>query len=113
MAKTIKIKNPKSGKPYVLEFTRKTVSILERNGFEINKLTDQPATMIPMLFHGAFLANHDRTKSDTIEKIYEGLGDKVKLIQTLTEMYHDAYSTLFDSEDSETEGNPGWEADEE
>ena len=112
MTKTIKIQNPENKKTYTLEFTRKTVAILERSGFEIKKLTDQPASMVPMLFQGAFLANHDRTKNETIEKMYEGLGDKVKLIQTLAEMYHEAYSTLFDSDETAEEGNPGWKVEE-
>ena len=45
MAKKICI--PYNGKKYSLEFTRSTVSAMEKIGFSINELGDKPATMIP------------------------------------------------------------------
>lgn len=108
MAKKISI--PYNGKKYVLEFTRSTVSAMEKAGFSINELSAKPATMIPMLFSGAFAANHSNTKVATINKIYDGLGDKQGLVKTLAEMYSDSVYTLLADEDEENEGNPGWEA---
>lgn len=107
MAKKVTI--PYGGKTYTLEFNRRIASTMEKQGFSINELADKPATMIPLLFHGAFLMNHPNTKSETKEKIYEGLKSRAKLISTLAEMYVEAYNTLFDAgEDEEDAGNPGW-----
>lgn len=104
-----KIKIPYGGKTYVLEFTRQTASTIEKNGFVVTEISDKPATMIPLLYRGAFLANHPNTKGETIEKIIASLKNKTGLIQALVEMFSDAVSTLFDTEEGD-EGNPGWEA---
>lgn len=107
MAKKITI--PYNGKTYTLQFNRDIASSMEKQGFDIHQLTDKPASMIPMLFHGAFLLNHPNTKGATKEKIYDNLRCRTKLVQTLGEMYIDAYNTLFDDEDDvDDEGNPGW-----
>lgn len=108
MAKKITI--PYGGKTYTLEFNRRIASMMEKQGFKLNELTDMPATMIQLLFHGAFLMHHPNTKGETKEKIFDALGSRTKLIQTLAEMYADAYNTLFDDGEDEDadEGNPGW-----
>lgn len=107
MAKHIEI--PYKGKTYILEFSRKTASMMERQGFNVNELTDKPATMIPMLFNGAFLMHHERVKNETKDAIFSGTKNRSKLIEALAEMYYAAYSTLFDDEDEDgDEGNPGW-----
>lgn len=108
MAKKINV--PYNGKKYTLEFTRSTVSAMEKAGFSINELSEKPATMIPMLFSGAFAANHPNTKVATINKIYDDMGNKSGLVKVLTEMYSEAVYTLLSDEDEENEGNPGWEA---
>lgn len=107
MAKKITI--PYNGKTYTLTYTRSTVRMMEKQGFKINELTDMPATMIPLLFHGAFLANHPNTKGDTKEAIFDSLGNRSKLVEVLVEMYADTYNTLFDNGDEDAdEGNSGW-----
>ena len=108
MAKKISI--PYNGKKYVLEFTRSTVSAMEKAGFSINELSEKPATMIPMLFRGAFAADHPNTKVATLDKIYDSLSNKSSLVKALVEMYSEAVYTLLSDEDEENEGNPGWEA---
>lgn len=108
MAKKITI--PYNGKTYTLEYNRRIAATMEKQGFNINELGDKPATMIPLLFHGAFLMHHSNTKGETKEKIYDGLKNRSKLVQALAEMYAEAYNTLFDDgEDEGDEGNPGWE----
>nr|DAE46527.1 MAG TPA: protein of unknown function (DUF5055) [Caudoviricetes sp.] len=112
MAK-INVTSPINGKKYALEFTRKTASILERNGFVISEVTDKPVTMIPMLFRGAFLANHDKVKTETIDKIFAGLSNRAELINKLIEMYYETYASLLgDEDDGEDAKNPGWEVEE-
>lgn len=107
MAKKVTI--PYSDKTYTLEFNRRTASVMEKQGFKINELTDLPATMIPLLFHGAFLMHHPNVKGEVKERIFEQLRGRTKLIQALAEMYVEAYNSLFDDGDEDAdEGNPGW-----
>lgn len=108
MAKKITITNPDNGKVYTLEFNRKTVSSLERQGFELEKLTTMPATMIPMLFNGAFLMHHDSVKNDTKERLFNGMNNKMKLVQMLAAMFTEAYNTLLEDGEEGDEGNTGW-----
>lgn len=108
MAKKITI--PYGGKKYTLEFTRSTASSLERAGFVFDELDKKPATMIPMLFRGAFSANHPNTKVATLDKIYDGLNNKPGLVKLLAEMFSETVYTLLSDDDEEDEGNPGWEA---
>lgn len=107
MAKTITI--PYGGKTYTLEYTRKTVSMMEKQGFNISELSDKMAIMVPMLFYGAFYAHHEKVKNETKETIWCRLKNREKLTTTLAEMYYDAYATLFDSDEEADEGNSGWE----
>lgn len=108
MAKKITI--PYKGKTYTLEFTRTVVKTMEKQGFKLDELSSMPLTMITALFNGAFLVNHPNLKSETKEKIYDGLKNRTKLVQTLVEMYAEAYNSLFDEEeeDEADEGNSGW-----
>lgn len=106
MSKTINVHF--NDKTYTLEYTRKTVAAMERQGFEINNLTSKPATMLPLLFRGAFLAKHSSVKTETIDKIFESLRGREQLILTLTEMYHESINYLLENGDAD-EGNQGWE----
>lgn len=106
MAKKITI--PYNGKTYTLEYTRKTASIVEKNGFSIGEIDSKPATMLPLLFQGAFMANHGNVKYSTIEDILGTLRNKGELMKTLATMYHEAFATLLD-EPEDDEGNAGWE----
>lgn len=90
---------------YVLEYNRQSVKTLEGQGFRLDEITAMPMTMIPMLFHGAFFKNHKGVKRNTIDEIYEGIGDKTGLIQALAEMYAETLSALTDDS---SEGNVTW-----
>lgn len=93
---------------YELEYNRNAVRMMESQGFNIDALTTQPVTMIPMLFYGAFTKNNPGIKRNLVDKIYDSLSGKQGLIQALVEMYAETVSTLMDS-NSETEGNATWE----
>lgn len=94
---------------YCLEFTRKSVETMERNGFVASDIKDKPMTTLPVLFAGAFLANHRFVKQDVIEAIYAKLTNKGELIGKLAEMYNEPIMTLIDEPD-EAEGNLDWTA---
>lgn len=100
-------------KEYTLEYTRNTVRQMERRGFVADDLSTRPMTVLPDLFAGAFLANHSQIKRDKIDKIYDKMGDKQKLIAALTEMYNDTIETLLaEPEDGKNVSwTPNWESE--
>lgn len=96
------------GKNYELGFTRSTVTSLERQGFEINKISSMPMTMLPMFWQGAFSAYNKNVKRALMDEIYEHISDKQGLIAALTELYAETLNTLTD-EPEEGQGNATWE----
>ena len=96
-------------KEYVLEFTRKSVVAMERKGFVAADIDTKPATVLPALFAGAFLANHPFVKQDVIDDIYAKMTNKSELISKLAEMYNEPIMALIDEPD-ESAGNVDWTA---
>lgn len=94
---------------FTLEFTRKSVVALERQGFNITDISTKPASTLPALFAGAFVANHRFVKAETIDKIYESIKERQDLVYRLAEMYNDTIESLID-EPAESEGNVSWES---
>lgn len=97
------------GKDYCLEFTRRSVETMERNGFVAADAKDRPMTVLPALFTGAFLANHRYVKSDVIDRIFTQMTNKTELIGKLVEMYNEPILALV-NDPSESEGNVVWVA---
>lgn len=96
-------------KEYVLEYTRKSVEIMEKKGFVASDIETKPITVLPALFAGAFLANHRYEKPEVIDAIYAKLTNKQELIGKLAEMYNEPIKALVD-EPEESEGNLDWTA---
>ena len=96
-------------KEYCLEYTRKSVETMERNGFVAADIQNKPMTTLPALFAGAFLANHRFVKQDVIDAIFAKMTNKGELIGKLAEMYNEPIMTLVDEPD-EAEGNLDWTA---
>ena len=96
-------------KEYVLEYTRKSVELMERKGFVASDIETKPVTVLPALFAGAFLANHRFVKQEVIDEIYSKLTNKSELISKLAEMYNEPIMALVD-EPEENEGNLSWTA---
>lgn len=97
-------------KDYCLEFTRRTVEQMERNGFVASDVRDKPMTTLPALFAGAFLANHRFTKNEVIEDIYAHMPNKQELVGKLAEMYNEPILALVEDPEEGTEGNVNWTA---
>ena len=110
MSKSITIK-AKDGQTYKLEFTKKTVATMAKNGFDYNTVASNPIIGIPGLFEGAFLANHKMVKSSVISEIYNTLPNKEELINTLVEMYVEPINALI-ADPKDDEGNGSWEVSE-
>lgn len=112
MAKQMTISDPVSGSTYTLEFTRRTVEQMEKQGFVAEEVTKKPMTLLPALFAGAFLAHHRFVKRDVIEALYAKMGKKDELIAKLVEMYNEPILTLLeDPEQGDSEGNANWAVD--
>lgn len=107
MAKQIQFKI--NEKQYTLEFTRKTIEIMEKQGFSIGDVTDKPISVLPQLFRGAFLAHHKFEKTEVIDGIFAKMTDREKLFSTLVEMYNEPIVALM-AEPDENEGNVNWTA---
>ena len=96
-------------KEYCLEFTRKSVELMEKNGFVAGDITTKPMTVLPALFAGAFLANHRFVKEEVINGIFSKMTNKSELIGKLSEMYNEPIMALVD-EPEDSEGNVNWTA---
>ena len=96
-------------KEYVLEYTRKSVEIMEKKGFVASDIETKPVTVLPALFAGAFLANHKFVKQEVIDEIFSKLTNKTELISKLAEMYNEPILALVDEPD-ESAGNVDWTA---
>ena len=94
---------------YCLEYTRKSVELMEKNGFVASDIQTKPMTTLPTLFAGAFLANHRFVKQDVIDEIFSKMTNKSDLIGKLAEMYNEPIMSLIDEPD-EAEGNLDWTA---
>ena len=95
------------GIEYTLEFTRRTVEQMEREGFVAEEIETKPMLMLPTLFAGAFKAHHRFTKREVIDEIYSKMPKKAELISKLAEMYSEPIKALIDEPD-ESEGNVNW-----
>ena len=94
---------------YTLEYTRKSVETMEKQGFKVADIQDRPMTVLPALFAGAFLSKHRFVKKEVIDEIYSKLTNKQELIGKLAEMYNEPIMALLNEPD-ESEGNLDWTA---
>lgn len=97
------------GTQYCLEYTRKSVETMERNGFVATDIKEKPMTTLPALFAGAFLAHHRFVKQEVIDEIFSKMTNKSELIGKLAEMYNEPIMSLID-EPEDAEGNVNWTA---
>lgn len=107
MAKTITIEF--EGTEYTLEFTRKSIETMEKQGFVVSEIADKPMSTLPTLFAGAFLAHHRFVKKEVIDSIFARLTNKTEFVQKLAEMYNEPLEALME-EPEESEGNLTWGA---
>ena len=108
MAKQIRFEY--KGQEYILEFTRKSIETMERQGFVASDIVEKPMTTLPALFAGAFLAHHRNMKKELIDEIFSKMTNKEELIRKLAEMYNEPIMALMDEPGPNDEGNVKWEA---
>lgn len=91
---------------YCLEYTKRTVKIMEDKGFAPSKILDAPMTYLPELFAGAFLAHHRYTKREVIDEIYDSMCGKNELVGVLVDMYNEPIRAL--TADNEEGNSIAW-----
>lgn len=96
-------------KEYTLEFTRRTVTEMEKKGFIASEVETKPMSTLPAMFEGAFLAHHRFVKKNVIDEIFAKLTNKEELIGKLAEMYNEPIMALIEEPEAD-EGNVGWTA---
>lgn len=111
MGKHITLTDKNSGKVYTLEYNRKAIETMERQGFISSELADKPATMLPLLLRGAFLMHHPTVRREVAESLLDEIHNKTALIEKLVEMYNEPILSLIgDGEGEEDMGNVEWGA---
>lgn len=103
-----KIKITNNNTPYVLEYNRMAIKLMEDSGFSLQDFVKKPMTNIDLAFKGLFIKNHKQTSEKVIEEIYDKLNNKQKLIETMSSMLTECYNSLFDDNET-TEGNVDWD----
>lgn len=98
-----------NGAAYTLEFTRKSIETMEKQGFTASEITEKPMTILPSLFAGAFLAHHRFVKREVIDEIFSKMTNRQELVGKLVEMYNEPIMALMD-EPEPSEGNVEWGA---
>jgi len=107
MAKTIEFDY--NDTHYTLEFTRRTVKQMEKQGFVFSSIEEMPYSGIENLYRGSFLAHHPRITDETVNAIWKYLPNKDKFIGALGELYNEPFASLMDDENIEESKKLNWE----
>lgn len=94
---------------YTLEYNRMAVKYIESEGFELEKFSKQPMNMIELVFAGAFYKNHRNISQNLLDEIYNSCKDKNRLIEFITKMITECYTSLMENPKEDSEGNATWE----
>ena len=91
----IRITIKATGETYILDFTRETVSLMDRQGFAMNDdVMEYPNTKVPNLFWYALRANHSTISKDKADAIRKTIGGVTpNMITRLFELYYQAIAS--------------------
>lgn len=95
------------GTEYTLEYTRKTIVQMEKEGFNVADLETKVMTTIPMLYEGAFKCHHPRITQEKLDEIYDSIENKDEFLGALAEMCAEPYEKLM-AEPKGKKGNTKW-----
>lgn len=95
-----KIEFDKDNEHYVLEYSRESIALMEKQGFSVSELTTKPMIMLPLAFEGLFYKNHRKVTKKFVDEIYEQFKNKDKLMETIGIMLEESYSSLTDEGNS-------------
>ena len=108
----IVLENKENGTKYTLEFTRNTVKMAEKAGFNLESITNGALISgYSDLFYYAFMAHHRYMKqTDTDRILFEELGGITEAMSTrLVELFAEPYNSLVEQNaDDGDEKNVKW-----
>ncbi len=99
------IKLEYNGETYILEYSKRAITIMEDQGFRIGDIDDKPMTSLLLLFKGAFIKNHRTVSEALVEEIYDHCEDVDKMISTLMDMYMEAFEGVRTEDDDTKKAN--------
>lgn len=102
MGKTIRFTYDE--REYVLEYTKRSIKQMEKEGFNYQEIDTKPLTMIPLLVKGAMLAHQRWVTDDEVDEVISVIKDKSGFYAQLSEMYAEQLSYLAE----EGEKNVEW-----
>ena len=108
-AKILKITD-KEGNEYTLQYNRRSIETMERQGFRVSDLAAYPMTMFPTLFKGAFLMHQRMISSKKVDDLFDAIPDKDRLLEKLAEMYNEPLEALMAGAEDDEGNAPTWEA---
>lgn len=103
-----KIEFERNGQKYVLEYTRESVALMEKQGFAVSELTTRPMLMLPLAFQGLFYKNHRNVNKTFVDEVYDNFTNKEKLLEAIAEMLDECYSSLTEGNKEDDKGNIDW-----
>ena len=103
-----KIEFEKDGQKYVLEYTRESVALMEKQGFAVSELTTRPMLMLPLAFQGLFYKNHRNVNKAFVDEVYDNFTNKEKLLEAIAGMLDECYSSLTEGNKEDDKGNIDW-----
>ncbi len=101
----MRIRDPKSGKAYVLDFSRESVKFAEDRKFKFGEVGDYIAGGIPSLFFYSFRKNHPTMTPADTEAILKDLGGGLteEEVTRLLTLRNQAIETLIIAKDNVAE----------
>lgn len=99
-----------NGKHYCLEYTRESVRRMEAAGYNPGEAGSKPLLETEQLWAGAFLAHHKAVSNTVIEKLFDQMKNKEKLLETLRTMVAETYKSMMGYDEEEESGNVDWTA---
>ena len=103
-----KIEFDKDTEHYVLEYSRESIALMEKQGFSIDQLTEKPMLMLPLAFQGLFYKNHRRVNKKFVDEVFDNFSNKEKLLETIATMLDECYSSLTENKSEDDKGNIEW-----
>lgn len=104
----IVIKNEAENKKYELEYNRSAIVRMEKAGFKIENIKDEPISTITCLLRGAFYMHNPSLEDEEIDAICDQLELGEEFFKVLLKLYTDALMSLSGQDKSKSK-NFKWE----
>ena len=106
---SILIKNEADGKQCKLAYNRSALVRMEKQGFNVQKIEEEPLSNICLLIRGAFYMHNPSLSDEEIDAIAEQIDGGEKFIQALLKLYSDVLMSLSGQKSSKEPKNFKWE----